>query len=123
MTIPSAIVFAAPGAVTVYAALAVAALMLEVWLLSIAFRDVSIVDVVWGPAFVVVALVAALAGGGCLGRRLLLLAMTAVWGLRLGIHLLLRKIHEPGEDRRYAVLRQRRGDAFVVWSLVGVFGL
>jgi steroid 5-alpha reductase family enzyme len=123
MTIPSAIVFAAPGAVTLYAAAAVAALMLEVWLLSIAFRDVSIVDVVWGPAFVVVALVAALAGDGCLGRRLLLLAMTAVWGLRLGIHLLLRKIHEAGEDRRYAVIRERRGEAFVVWSLVGIFGL
>ena len=123
MSTLSATVFAAPGAVTAYAAMAVAALMLEVWLLSIAFRDASIVDPAWGPAFVVVALVAALAGDGCLGRRLLLLAMTAVWGLRLGIHLLLRKLHDPGEDRRYAAIRERRGDSFVIWSLVGIFGL
>jgi steroid 5-alpha reductase family enzyme len=123
MTTFLATAFAAPGTVTGYAAVAVAALMVEVWLLSIAFRDASIVDPAWGPAFVVVALVAALAGGGCLGRRLLLLAMTAIWGLRLGVHLLVRKVHEAGEDRRYAAMRERRGESFVMWSLVMIFGL
>jgi steroid 5-alpha reductase family enzyme len=123
MTISSATVIAPPGAVTAYAAMAVAALMVELWLLSLAFRDVSIIDPAWGPASVVVALVAVLVGDGCLGRRWLLLAMTAVWGLRLGIYLLLRKVHEAGEDRRYAALRERRGDTFAIWSLVAIFGL
>jgi steroid 5-alpha reductase family enzyme len=119
----TATVFAAPGAVTAIAAVAVAALMLGLWLVSIPLRDVSIVDPAWGPAFVLVALVAALAGGGCAGRRSLLLGLTAVWGLRLGAYLLVRKLREPDEDRRYAQIRERRGGAFVVWSLVGIFGL
>jgi steroid 5-alpha reductase family enzyme len=116
-------VFAAPGTATGYAAIAVAVLMLALWLASIALRDVSIVDPSWGPAFVLVAAVAAVAGGGCLGRRWLLLAMTAVWGLRLGTHLLLRKLRDPAEDRRYAAMRERRGASFIPWSLVMVFGL
>jgi steroid 5-alpha reductase family enzyme len=119
----TATVFAAPGAVTGYAAIAVAALMLGLWLLSLRLRDVSIVDPAWGPAFVLVALVAALTGGGCAGRRWLLLGLTAIWGLRLGAYLLVRKLREPAEDRRYAEIRERRGDAFVRWSLVGIFGL
>ncbi len=64
MTIASDTVFAAPGSVTGYAAIAVAALMLAVWLVSIPLRDVSIVDPAWGPAFVLVSLVAAVAGDG-----------------------------------------------------------
>ncbi|MGZ4298661.1 MAG: DUF1295 domain-containing protein [Solirubrobacteraceae bacterium] len=123
MTTSLATVFAAPGPVTAYAAIAIAALMLALWLLSIRLRDVSIVDPAWGPAFVLVALVAAVAGDGCVGRRWLLLAMTAVWGLRLGAYLLARKLRDPGEDRRYAAMRERRAEGFVLWSLVAIFGL
>ena len=119
----TAIVFAAPGGVTGYAAIAVAALMLGLWLLSIPLRDVSIVDPAWGPAFVLVALVAALTADGCLGRRRLLLGSTALWGLRLGASLLVRKLGDPDEDRRYAAMRERRGSSFVPWSLVAIFGL
>jgi len=123
MSTATATVFAAPGSVTGYAAIAVAALMLALWLASIPLRDVSIVDPAWGPAFVVVAIVAAVAGDGCLGRRWLLLAMTAVWGLRLGAYLLARKLGDRSEDRRYAAMREQRGAAFVPWSLVMIFGL
>lgn len=119
----TATVFAAPGAVTGYAAIAVAALMLGLWLLSIPLRDVSIVDPAWGPAFVLVALVAALTADGCLGRRWLLLGLTALWGLRLGAALLVRKLGDRDEDRRYAAMRERRGSSFVPWSLVAIFGL
>jgi steroid 5-alpha reductase family enzyme len=118
-----AIVFAAPGVVTGYAAIAVAALMLGLWLLSIPLRDVSIVDPAWGPAFVLVALVAAITADGCPGRRWLLLGLTGLWGLRLGGYLLVRKLGLREEDRRYAAIRERRGTAFVRWSLVGIFGL
>ncbi len=118
-----ATVFAAPGRVTWIAAAVVTVLMLDVWLVSIRLRDVSIVDPVWGPAFVLVAFVAAVVGVGDPGRRWLLFGLTAVWGLRLGGHLLARKLHEPEEDRRYASLREREGAAFVPWSLVWIFGL
>jgi steroid 5-alpha reductase family enzyme len=115
--------FAAPGEVTAIAAAAVAALMLGAWVASLAVRDLSIVDPLWGPAFVLVAVVGVVVGDGCAGRRWLLLGMTAVWGLRLGAYLLARKLADPGEDRRYAAMRERRGDGFAAWSLVAVFAL
>jgi steroid 5-alpha reductase family enzyme len=122
MIVPASVI-AGPGGVLAYAAAAVVVLMLGLWLLSLRLKDVSIVDPVWGPAFVLVALVAALSGDGCTGRRWLLMAMTAVWGLRLGGHLLRRKLGDPEEDRRYAQMRERKGDRFGLWSLYAVFGV
>ncbi len=105
-----ATVFAGPGTVLALSAAAVVVLMLSAWALSVRLRDVSIIDPVWGPAFVVVAFVASVAGYGDAGRRWLLLAMTAAWGLRLGAHLARRKLAEPEEDRRYAAMREGKGD-------------
>jgi steroid 5-alpha reductase family enzyme len=112
-----------PGGVLAVAAIAIAVLMLTTWLVSLRLRDVSIVDPVWGPAFVVVAAAGLGAGSGCLGRRWLLLAMTGLWGLRLGFHLIRRKLHDRGEDRRYTRMRERRGKAFPLYSLLAIFGL
>ncbi len=119
----AAAVFAGPGAVLAYAAGALTILMLALWALSVRLRDVSIVDPAWGPAFALVALVAALAGSGDGARRGLLLVLTAIWGLRLGGHLLRRKLGDGEEDRRYAVMRERRGEGFTVWSLYMIFGV
>jgi steroid 5-alpha reductase family enzyme len=119
----AATVFAAPGSVTLDCAIALVVVMATLWAVSIPRKDVSIVDPVWGPLFAMVAVIALLAGGGCLGRRWLLFALAAVWGLRLGVYLAARKRHEAGEDRRYAEIRERRGDSFVRWSLFGIFGL
>jgi steroid 5-alpha reductase family enzyme len=116
-----AVVIAGPGAVLWIAAAALAALMLAVWALSVSLRDASVVDVAWGPAFVVVALVGALAGRGDPARRWLLLALTALWGLRLAVHLARRKLSHPGEDRRYRRMRERHPANFALWSLVAVF--
>jgi steroid 5-alpha reductase family enzyme len=60
----------------------------------------NVVDVTWGASFVVVAAVAAAIGDGDLFRRLLLLAMVAVWGLRLAWHMV-GKSAGKGEDPRY----------------------
>jgi steroid 5-alpha reductase family enzyme len=109
--------------VTLLAAAAVAALMLATWVESLRRRDASIVDVVWGPAFVVVALIAALVGDEDAELRWLLLGLTATWGLRLGWHLFRRKLLEPEEDRRYAAMRARWGEHFAWWSLGMVFGV
>jgi len=116
-----AVVLRSPGAVLPIAAAAVGFVMVVVWIASIALKDASIVDVVWGPAFAVVALVAAIAGGDDAGRRWLLLALTALWGLRLGLHVGRRKLSEPGEDRRYARMRGRHPGGFALRSLVVVF--
>jgi steroid 5-alpha reductase family enzyme len=108
--------------VTPAGAVVVAVTFVAVWLLSLRLRDASIVDPLWGPAFVLVALTAAIAGDGDAGRRWLLAGLTAAWGLRLGIHLTRRKLADPEEDRRYAQMRERRGAAFPLWSLLAVFG-
>jgi steroid 5-alpha reductase family enzyme len=119
---PISTAFAGPGQVLPPAAAAVAALMLTTWALSLRLRDASIVDPVWGPAFVLVALVAALTGDGDPARRWLLAGLTAAWGLRLGVHLTRRKLGDRAEDRRYAEMRARHPRDFARWSLVAVFG-
>ena len=106
------------------AAAAVVALILLTWVLSASdSRDASMIDPVWGPAFVLVALIAALAGTVRRARRWLLLALTAIWGLRLGVHLTRRKLAQRGEDRRYSAMRARHPHNFASWSLIQVYGL
>ncbi len=125
--IAEAAVFTAPGLVTAIAAAAMVVLFVGLWAVSLLLSDVSIVDPVWGPAFVVVALVCLVAGdasrgGSGDGRRWLLFGLTAVWGLRLGGYLLARKLKDPAEDRRYTKMRERRGEAsFALYSLGVVF--
>jgi steroid 5-alpha reductase family enzyme len=56
------------------------------------------------------------------GRQLLLLALPALWGLRLGAYLLWRN-HGRGEDPRYQAMRRHFGPRFAWVSLFTVFGL
>jgi steroid 5-alpha reductase family enzyme len=63
----------------------------------------NVVDVAWGVGFVAVAAVAAALGHGDPTRRWLLLALVAIWGLRLSWHIQ-RKTAGKGEDPRYAAL-------------------
>lgn len=63
----------------------------------------NVVDVAWGLGFVVVAAVCAVVGTGDLFRRLLLLGLVAVWGLRLAWHMY-GKSKGKGEDPRYDAL-------------------
>jgi steroid 5-alpha reductase family enzyme len=63
----------------------------------------NVVDVAWGLGFVVVAMITAILGGGSASRRWLLLALVAIWGLRLSGYLYRRSAGQ-GEDRRYADL-------------------
>lgn len=103
------------------AAAGVGALIFATWLVSLRLRDASIIDPVWGPAFVLVALIAALDGSGSESRRWLLFGLTAFWGLRLGVHLARRKLAERAEDRRYGAMRALHPDNFASWSLSHVY--
>ena len=99
-----------------------AALMLFVWLLSLAARDVSIADIFWGLGFVLIALVAFTVTSGYPGRKLLVTVLTTAWGLRLSLYLLWRNWGK-GEDFRYRAMRARHGARFSLVSLYLVFGL
>lgn len=105
-----------------WCALGVAALMLVLWLWSIRRRDVSIIDPFWGLGFVLVAWIAFATTGGDTGRRVLLVTLTSIWGLRLFAYLAWRNRGRP-EDFRYAAMRRRHGARFVWVSLVSVFAL
>lgn len=96
------------------------AAMLGLWLLSLVLRDSSIVDIAWGPLFVAVAGIGAAFGGGWAGRQLLVLAMVALWGLRLGWHIH-RRNRGHGEDPRYARWRADAGPSWWWRSLFKVF--
>jgi steroid 5-alpha reductase family enzyme len=90
-------------------AAAIAVCMLLLWLTSIRLRDMSIVDIFWGPGFGVVALVTyALSGGaGVPARRELITVLTVLWAVRLGLYLWSRN-HGKGEDPRYTAAYRNR---------------
>jgi steroid 5-alpha reductase family enzyme len=73
----------------------------------------NVVDVAWGIGFVGIAGVAATLGRGDPTRRWLLLALVAIWGLRLSWHIQ-RKTAGKGEDPRYAALLREATLALVV---------
>lgn len=103
-------------------AIAVAALMLFVWLLSLIRNDASIVDTFWGLGFVMIALICYGIGGGYQPRRVFITALTVVWGLRLSIYIFWRN-KGKGEDYRYRAMRKRIGKWFPIVSLFMVFAL
>ena len=88
------------GHALLVSAIAILALMLSTWLLSIIVKNASIVDIVWGLGFVMVAWVARFSADGDSARQWLLVAMVSVWGLRLSGYLFWRN-HGKGEDFRY----------------------
>ena len=99
---------------------AVTALMLVTWLASLSLRDASIVDVVWGLGFVLVAWLGFALGDGPTERRTLVAVLVTIWGLRLAGYMLWRK-HGEGEDFRYREMRAQHGRRFGIVSLFSVF--
>ena len=106
----------------VTAAITIATVMFTTWLISIALRNASIVDIVWGLGFVAVAWAVRTRVDGDPSRQWLLVAMTSLWGLRLAAYLWWRN-HGNGEDYRYQAMRRRAGERFWLTSLVRVFAV
>lgn len=101
--------------------LVILGLMTMLWLLSLALKNASIVDIFWGTGFVITAWVGFfLTPEGFLARKLLLCALVTIWGLRLSIHILIRNGGKP-EDFRYQSWRKENGSAWWWRSFVKVF--
>ena len=96
-------------------------LMVLLWLLSLALRNSSIVDIFWGTGFVIVVWAAfALGSDGYMPRKILLAALVTIWGLRLSLYILWRNWGKP-EDFRYAKWRQESGPRWWWVSFFKVF--
>ena len=94
--------WAAFGVNLAAAAGAALAVMLLTFVVALVKGVHRVVDVAWGLGFAAVALVSlgTSSGHGDDGRRLLVTALTCVWGLRLAGHIALRG-RGHGEDPRY----------------------
>jgi steroid 5-alpha reductase family enzyme len=93
-------------------------LLLFLWVISLIVRNSSIVDIFWGFGFVLVCwLYFLLTPNGFLLRKIILLILSSVWGLRLTLHVLIRNFGKP-EDYRYQKWRQ---DAPRIWWLKSLF--
>jgi len=92
---------------------------------AIRIRNQSIIDIFWGPGFVVAAVVSYLmsvGNGGDCTRRLVVAILTAVWGLRLGLYIGRRNAGH-GEDKRYTALMRHRTGSLVGFLVRKVYGL
>ena len=92
-----------------------------VWAFATARRNVGLVDIFWSLFFLLAAALYAMRRA-LDARALLVLAITALWALRLAIHLAARNLRAP-EDHRYRAVRERHNPGFVWKSLYLVFGL
>ena len=91
------------------------------WLVSLRTKNAAIADVYWGPGFIVIAAVSFIVNGAFTMNHFALASLVGLWGLRLGLHLWLRHRAASGEDKRYAVMRERGGKNWPIKSLFTVF--
>ncbi|RJQ73692.1 DUF1295 domain-containing protein [Pseudonocardiaceae bacterium YIM PH 21723] len=73
------------------------------------------IDVLWGLGFPVIALVTLAVSDGNIDRRLLITALTVIWGVRLAVHIG-RRNHGKPEDPRYQEIVGRKPGS--TWHVV-----
>jgi steroid 5-alpha reductase family enzyme len=101
----------------------VAGAALLTWLLSLPLGNVAIVDSLWSVMFLLLGGTYALRSGALDApgaRTVLLLALLALWALRLSVYITWRNWGH-GEDRRYQAIRARNQPHFALKSLYLVF--
>lgn len=108
-----------PYVIALLAILAVAAVS---WLASIVRKDVSFVDSLWSLFFLIAALAFAFLSWPIGAKGQLVLALVAIWSLRLSIYITARNWGQP-EDYRYQTIRANNEPHFTFKSLYIVFGL
>jgi steroid 5-alpha reductase family enzyme len=101
---------------------AVVAVLGSTFLVALRVGRHAVVDVAWGLGFVAVATTSYLLSGdeGDPVRRALVLALTAIWGVRLAVHIGLRS-RGHGEDPRYEALLSRAPGSRTAYALRQVY--
>jgi steroid 5-alpha reductase family enzyme len=91
------------------------------WAVSVFLKNSSIIDIFWGPMFVLTAwIVFFTSPAGFPTRQWLVAGMVTLWGLRLGGYVFWRN-HGRGEDFRYAAWRKQHGSSWTWRSYFQVF--
>jgi steroid 5-alpha reductase family enzyme len=88
--------------------------MTILWVVSTIIKNVSIVDLFWGSGFVLTAGFYFLRTDGFELRKLILISLVAIWGLRLSAYLAWRNLGK-GEDFRYKQFRTNYGEKRYWW--------
>lgn len=89
------------------------------WLVSVKNRNVSIVDILWAPMFVVLA-IGYLYSSGTDVRGIVVTSLITLWAVRLAGYIAFRSRGEP-EDYRYRTIRKNNEPGFWFKSLYIVF--
>ncbi len=102
----------------------VLALLTLLWVVSVRIKDASIIDIAWGPACALPAVLTYFRLETPDPHAALLAALVSLWAARLAIYLGRRNLGH-GEDVRYRKMREAQGSdaAFARWSLPCVYWL
>ena len=96
------------------ALLVILILMSTLWVFSVIFKNVSIVDLFWGAGFVLTAGFYFISTNGFELRKIILMILVSLWGLRLSGYLTWRNWGK-GEDFRYREFRKKYGENRYWW--------
>ena len=88
--------------------------MTLLWLVSVFLKNASIVDPFWGLGFVIAGVFYFYITEGLEIRKLIVLTLLIIWGLRLSIYLGWRNLGK-GEDFRYQQFRKDYGEKRYWW--------
>ncbi len=102
---------------------AVISFLTVLWLISLIVKDASIIDIFWGPSFIILGSSLIIFMDKLYSERaLMILFLVILWGMRLAIHLGIRNIGH-GEDFRYVEWRKEGGSNYWWFSFFRVFTL
>ena len=89
-------------------------LLTLLWVMSVIIKNASIIDLFWGFGFVITNAFYFFNSGEINVRKIILLALVTIWGLRLSIYLAWRNAGKE-EDFRYQTFRQKYGPKRYWW--------
>ncbi len=98
--------------------------LIALWVISVAVRDASLIDIYWGFGFLLVGAVCLYLANPKTPYLMLLAALPIIWGARLTLYLAKRNLGH-GEDKRYVNMRRRakknKGIREMPWRLRSLF--
>jgi steroid 5-alpha reductase family enzyme len=89
-------------------------MMIILWCISVIIKNVSIVDLFWGLGFILSSAYYFLKTDGFETRKVILVTLVSLWGIRLSVYLSWRNTGK-GEDFRYKQFRKKYGEKRYWW--------